>query len=196
MKKLAVTVWTMWKKSLMKMTTATFFWRKTKSERCWRRRRHKNDKKSQKRDYPEVSENRKKSDDSRDAEVRAEIEELKQRTKCDRCDNVVTLGKRMSTKVVTKLQRRRKGKPTLEEQRALCQEDREMRISATGVLEINHVFGVSSRADTAPCKKGFADAANNVVRCWIKLKLEHNQVSGEFETMLNSCPGKGIADTG
>ena len=58
MKKLALTVWTMWENSLIKMTTATLFWRKTKSERCWRRRGNKNDKKSQKKDYVEVSESR------------------------------------------------------------------------------------------------------------------------------------------
>ena len=45
---------------------------------------------------------------------RAEVEELKLRTKCNRCGNV-GLWARMSTKVVTKLQRRRKGKPILEE---------------------------------------------------------------------------------
>ena len=50
----------------------------------------------------------------------------------------------------------------------LSRRQREMRIFATGVLETNHVFSVSSSADTAPCWKGFADAANNVVRCWIK----------------------------
>ena len=29
-----------------------------------------------------------------------------------------------------------------------------------------------------------------------QLKLERNRVCGEFETMLNSCPVKGIVDTG
>ena len=29
-----------------------------------------------------------------------------------------------------------------------------------------------------------------------RLRLERNQVCGEFETMLNSCPGKGIVGTG
>ena len=29
-----------------------------------------------------------------------------------------------------------------------------------------------------------------------KLRLERNRVCGEFETMLNSCPGKGIVNTG
>ena len=28
------------------------------------------------------------------------------------------------------------------------------------------------------------------------MRMERNQVCGEFETMLNSCPGKGIVDTG
>ena len=37
--------------SSMKMTRVTLFWRKTKSERCWRLRGNKNDEKSQKRDY-------------------------------------------------------------------------------------------------------------------------------------------------
>ena len=155
-------------KSLMKMTTATLFWRKTKSERCWRRRRHINDKKSQKKDYAEVSENQKKSATTPvTRKFRAEIEELKLRTKCDRCGNVETLCKNVH-KSRRKAAKKAVEKPTLEEQRALCQEDREMRISSTGVLEMNHVFGVSSRADTAPCWKGFADAANNVVRCWIQ----------------------------
>ena len=47
-------------KSLMKMTTATLFWRKAKSERCWRRRGNKNDKKSQKKDHVEVRKTAKK----------------------------------------------------------------------------------------------------------------------------------------
>ena len=29
-----------------------------------------------------------------------------------------------------------------------------------------------------------------------KLRLERNRVCGEYETMLNSCPGEGIVDTG
>ena len=29
-----------------------------------------------------------------------------------------------------------------------------------------------------------------------RLRVERNQVCGEFETMLNSCPGKGTVDTG
>ena len=29
-----------------------------------------------------------------------------------------------------------------------------------------------------------------------RLRLERNQVCGEFEKMLNSCPGQGIVDTG
>ena len=29
-----------------------------------------------------------------------------------------------------------------------------------------------------------------------KLRLERNRVCGEFETMLNSCPGEGVVDTG
>ena len=29
-----------------------------------------------------------------------------------------------------------------------------------------------------------------------KLRLERNQIYGEFETMLNSCPGTGLVDTG
>ena len=29
-----------------------------------------------------------------------------------------------------------------------------------------------------------------------KMSLERNRVCGEFETMLNSCPGKGVVDTG
>ena len=42
----------------MKMMRATLLWRKTKSERCWRRRGNKNDKKSQKRDCVEGLESR------------------------------------------------------------------------------------------------------------------------------------------
>ena len=73
---------------------------------------------------------------------------------------------------------------------------REKRISATGTLGRT---SVSLRVDTAPCLTGFADAVNNAVHCWKKakrLRLERNQVCGEFETMLNSCPGKGIVGTG
>ena len=103
----------------------------------------------------------------------------------------------MPTKIVTRLQKRWKRRSTFEEKCAFCQESGEWRTSATGVLGTSHVFSASSRADMAPCWKGFADAVNNVVRCWRRQKTEDGaRVCGEFETILNSCSGKGIVDTG
>ena len=74
----------------------------------------------------------------------------------------------------------------------------ERRTSVTGAPETNHDSSVSLRG-TVRCLTGFADVVNNVVRCCKKarqLKLERNPVCGEFETMLHSCHGKRIVDTG
>ena len=122
------------------------------------------------------------SDDSRDAEVPRGSRGAEAENEMQLLRQCGTLGKRMSTKVVTRIRRRWK---------------RERRISGSGVLETSHVFSLSSRSRHG--WKGFADAMNNVVPCWRrqkKLRMERNQFCGEFETMLNSCPGKGIVGTG
>ena len=91
--------------SSMKMTRVTLFWRKTKSE-CVETKTTRNIKE---RDYV------KGLAGSRDAEIprgsgRVETEnEMQPMWQCG------TMGKRMSTKIVTRLQRKWKRKPTLEE---------------------------------------------------------------------------------
>ena len=104
-----------------------------------------------------------------------------------------TLGERMSTKVVTSIQRRRKRKSTLEENKHFCQEGGERRISATGVLGTSHVFSVSSMLERIRRRREQRCSLLEKAR---KLRMERNQVCGEFETMLNSCLEKGIVDTG
>ena len=64
---------------------------------------------------------------------------------------------------------------------------------------MNRFFCVSLRVSTALCCKGFASAENSVVQCWrtaMKQTMERERVICEYETMLNSSPGKGIIDTG
>ena len=50
--------WKTWRNSSMRTTRVTLPWTKTKSERCWRPRGNKNDKKSRKKDFVEGLENR------------------------------------------------------------------------------------------------------------------------------------------
>ena len=61
-------------KFIKRMTRVTSLWTKTKSERCWRLRGNKNDKKFQKRDFVEGLENR---GNRRTKRFHAGVEELK-----------------------------------------------------------------------------------------------------------------------
>ena len=103
--------------------------------------------------------------------LRAEVEELKLRTKeMQPLWQCVTLGKRMPTSR-HKATKEAEGETNLGRQTSILpRKRRERRMSATGVLETSHGFSVSLRVDTAPCWKGFEDAVNNVVRCRKKQK--------------------------
>ena len=99
---------------------------------------------------------------------RAEVEELKLRTKCNRRGNVghwhenVHRNVCRATKEVDEVPTQRRKKSIF--QRKL----REKLISVTGAHSMNHVFCVSSRVSTALCWTGFANAENSVVHCWRK----------------------------
>ena len=76
-------------KSLMKMTTATLFWRKAKSERCWRRRGNKKRQEiSKERPRRGFGKPPKPATTPVTRKFRAEVEELNLTTKCNRCGNV------------------------------------------------------------------------------------------------------------
>ena len=122
---------------------------------------------------------------------RSEVEELQLKTKCHRCG---TLGKRMSAIGVKGGGRGNHPGRKMN----IFQKKTRRRTSVTGALETNDDSSVSFRVNTAPCLTGFADREQ---RCSLlekarKLRLERIRVCGEFETMLNSCPGKGIVGTG
>ena len=130
---------------------------------------------------------------------RAEVEELKLRTKCNRRGNVghwhenVHRNACRATKEVDEVPTQRRKKSIF--QRKL----REKLISVTGTHSMNPVFCVSSRVSTALCWTGFANAENSVVHCWRKRrnrKLSVNVPLVSMKQMLNSSPGKGITDTG
>ena len=66
----------------------TWFWKKTRSERCWRLRGNRNDKKPQKEKLRRRFGRPSKSvANPATRKSRAEVEELKLRTKCNRCGN-------------------------------------------------------------------------------------------------------------
>ena len=88
---------------------------------------------------------------------RAEVEELKLRTKCNRRGNVGHSARECPPKRVQGC----KGGAT--------QRGKTKRLhSVTGAHSMNRVFCVSLRVSTVLCWKGFANAENSVVHCWRK----------------------------
>ena len=177
----------------------TLLWTKTKSERFWRLQGNKNDKKFQKRDFVEGLENREIDGDLCNEEIprgsgRAENEnEVQLLWSCG------TLGKRVSVRKNRRRVTKEVGKEVNpgRKMRSFHRKRGERRTSVTGAPEPNHDSSVSLRG-TVRFLTG-SDVVNNVVRCWKKpwkLRLERNRVFCELETMQNSCPGKGIVDTG
>ena len=110
-----------------------------------------------------------------------------------------TLGRGMSTKVVRKVQRRWKEKPTMEEKTStlsrrqrdayVCDKSTEDGPRFQCFFESRHGFMLERIRRRREQRCSLLDKAK-------KLRLECNQVCGEFETTLNSFPGKGIVDTG
>ena len=67
----------------------------------------------------------------------------------------------------------------------------------TGALETNHVASVFFEKHNSLLDRGCrrCEQPCSKLEKARKLRLERNRVCGEFETMLNSCPGKGVVDT-
>ena len=130
----------------MKMMRVTLLWMK-----AWKQKRQ------------EISKERLRRAVTR--KFRAEIVELNLRTKCNRGQDNAHKSLHKTTNKTEK-----RNQPWKKNEHFAKKTERERRISATGVLETSHGFRVSLRVDTAPCWKGFADAASNVVRCWKKQK--------------------------
>ena len=109
------------------------------------------------------------------------------------------LGERMSAEIVARSQRR-VGKEVNPGRKvnSFQSKRREWRTSVTGALETNHDSSVSLRGHGSVFDR---IGRRREQRCSLlekarQLKLERNRICGEFKTMLNSCPGKGIVDTG
>ena len=67
----------------------------------------------------------------------------------------------------------------------------------TGALETNHVASVFFEKHNSLLDRGCkrCEQPCSKLEKARKLRLERNRVCGEFETMLNSCPGKRVVDT-
>ena len=138
------------------------WYKKTRSERCWRLCGNSNDKNSQRRNCAEVLDDR--------------LEELKLRTKCNRCGNVGHWAQECSQKRVQSYKESGRGGYSARK-RVVSQENRERLISVTGAHSMNRVSCVSSRASTALCWTGFANAENSVVHCRRKRRNRELSVS-------------------
>ena len=102
-------------KFLMRMTIATLSWKKTKSESCWRRRGNRNGKKFQRKNYAKVWKTVETRDGSRNGEVPRGSRGAEAENEMQPLRQCGALRERMSTKMVTKLQRMWKRKPILKE---------------------------------------------------------------------------------
>ena len=200
MKKLALTVWTMWKNASMKMTTATFFWRKTKSETCWRLRGNKK--------RQEISKERPRRGFGKPStsattpvtrKFRAEVEEVKLRTKCNRCGNVGHWAREPPQKPSQSYKGGGRGnQPWKKNEHFVKKTERDAYFCDWSpgdeprfqcVFESRHGSMLERIRRRREQRCSLLDKAK-------KLKLERSQVCGELDTMLNSFSGKGIVDTG
>ena len=95
---------------------------------------------------------------------RAEVEELKLRTECNRCGSVRHWSRECPQKSSQGYKGGGRGNQPWKKNEHLAQKaEREAYFCDWGCGD---ELSVSSRANMAPCWKRFADAVNNVVPCW------------------------------
>ena len=185
----------------MRMMIVTLSWRKTRSERCWHRRGNKNDKKFQRKNYVEDLEDRQNRRQLlRRRKFRAEVEELKLRTKCNRCGSVGHWARECPLKRAQSYQRGGCGNYF----------GRKNEYFSKRVEKEAHVCDWRSGYEPRSLGFFFESKHNSMLervrrrreqRCSLlekarKLRIGRDRVNGECEVVLNSSPGKGIGDTG
>ena len=99
----------------------------------------------------------------------SEVEELKLRTKCNRCEHVGHWAREVSAKIVARCQKEvgKEVHPGRKVNSFLYKKRVERRTSVTGAPETHHDSSISLRG-TVRCWTGVADIVSNVVHCWKK----------------------------